>query len=82
MEQDLSLIREEVPKHLSKAIEEFENSDAFNESVALWGRRALLDAFVDIRKDILGVDAGFPIATLPFFTKFLNYEARVEASKQ
>lgn len=45
-------------------------------NVTLWRREGLVQACKDLSKDILNVDAQFPLDTLPSMKEFLAYQAR------
>lgn len=86
LEEEALLVQNELPKRLKKrptdAVKKFGQIKEFELFAALWIRSTLVSVFNTMSKDILKVNAQFPLHYLPSRRDFLALQTReAEASK-
>lgn len=85
-EVNTSLQRKELLKHLddraTEVIEKVRWSDEFELAAALWSRYGLIRVLKGMSKDIIKVDANFPLDQLLFLKDFLVLQAREAEMKK
>lgn len=85
-EFEASLLWEKLPKQLdegaTEAVEKFRRSKEFELAAVLWCRSAIISVFKGMSKDILKVDAKFPLDKLPSMRDFLALQVRDAEAKK